>query len=221
MIVNGIINGIIFFNISELSYHGNVDKLRIMNYDSIDNNILNTIINSNDLNSICFSFKIVDDNPDYYYKSIQDDLIYAYDKVNCNRKLMYSDDKTRIALHIRAYNQCDGLDFSDRRYAISCDEYYKLITKLKTLFNSAEIHIFSQKTFDEKYSLLRDIPDLNIHIDYDTFDTFHHLCKADILVMCKSSFSYLAGIYNKNNVIIYYTFWHPPLDNWLDFKNLI
>jgi hypothetical protein len=209
-----------FFNISKLSYHGNVEASSVIKYQGIDNNILNSIINSNNLNSICFSFSIVDANPDYYYKSIQDDVIYAYDKVNSNRKLMYSEDKISIALHIRAYNQCDGLDFSDRRYAISCDEYYKLITKFKTLYNNAEIHIFSQKTFDEKYSLLRDIPDLNIHLDYDTFDTFHHLCKADILVMGTSSFSYLAGIYNKKSVV-YYSFWHPPLDNWINFKNFI
>jgi N6-adenosine-specific RNA methylase IME4 len=215
-----------FFNISTLSYHGNIEKLNIVKYEYIDNTILNKIINAyeyNNLYSICFAFNIVDTSPDYYYKSIQDDAIYAYDKANSNRQLMYSKDKISIALHIRAYNDCDETHvqtFEHTRFAISCDEYYKLITKLKNTYTNAEIHIFSQKTFDEKYSSLRDIPDLNIHLDYDTFDTFHHLCKADILVMGRSSFSYLAAIYNKKSVI-YYTFWHPPLDNWVNFKNFI
>lgn len=212
-----------FFNISKVSYSGDIQATRMIKYKSIDNNVLNKILTnstSTDIYSICFSFNIVDAAPDYYYKSIQDDVIYAYDKVNSNRKLMYSKDKISIAIHIRAYNKCDGLDFSDPRYVISCDEYYKAITKLKSIYDNAEIHIFSQKTFDEKYELLRDIPDVNIHLDYDTFDTFHHLCKADILVMGTSSFSYLAGIYNKKSVI-YYTFWHPPLDNWINFNNFI
>lgn len=214
-----------FFNVSKLSYHGKIEAPNnIIKYENIDNNALTEIINSNNIYSIRLPFNVVDLAPDYYYKAIQDDVIDVYDKANTNRKLMYTNDKISIALHIRAYNDCDdvGCKTFDNsfRYPISCDEYYKLITKLKRIYNNAEIHIFSQKTFDEKYSLLRDIPDLNIHLDSDTFDTFHHLCKADILVMGTSSFSYLAGIYNKKSVI-YYTFWHPPLDNWINFKTFI
>lgn len=207
-----------FFNISKLSYKGYVDMSNVITYDSINSNILNNIINTNNVYSICRSFDIIDKEPNAYYKLIQNDIINAYDEVNNNRTLMYLKDKINIALHIRVYNSHDGLD--NTRSIIKDVEYYKLINKLKCVYNNAEIYIFSQKKFDEKYSLLREIPDIKIHLDYDTFDTFNHLCKADIIVMGTSSFSYLAGLYNKNTVI-YYNFWHPPLDSWINFNTFI
>lgn len=220
-----------FFNVSKVSYHGSIDTVEsdaLIKYDSIDKNALDKIIYSKyvkKIHSIRLPFNVVDMEPDYYYKCIQDEAIDAYDKVNSsrNRNLMYKKDKISIALHIRAYNEYDDVEcrnFDNFRYPISCDEYYKLITKLKSTYKNTDIHIFSQKNFDEKFARLREIPDVSIHLDYDTFDTFHHLCKADIFVMSASSFSYLAGLYNKKSVI-YYTFWHPPLDNWLNFKKFL
>jgi len=51
----------------------------------------------------------------------------------------------------------------------------------------------------------------------DNFATFHHLCKADVLVVGLSSFSYVAGFYNKNTVYYtYYKYHSKTLDNWID-----
>ena len=72
--------------------------------------------------------------------------------------------------------------------------------------------------FQKKY----DIENIKIHFDdLDTFDTFHHLCKADVLVMGSSSFSILAAFYNKNT-IIYLPYSHPPsLKSWLIYNPTI
>ena len=50
--------------------------------------------------------------------------------------------------------------------------------------------------------------------DLDLFDTFHHLCKSDVLVMGLSSLSIVAALYNKNK-IIYLPYSNPPyLKSW-------
>jgi hypothetical protein len=43
---------------------------------------------------------------------------------------------------------------------------------------------------------------------------------ADILVIGKSSFSYVAGLYNTNTVY-YFNFWHSPLNNWINVDELL
>jgi hypothetical protein len=99
--------------------------------------------------------------------------------------------------------------------------YEKLITKLKIQYPNSDIHIFSQeKYFDIKFKKLREIENINIHFDdLDLFDTFNHLCKADVLVMGLSSLSIIAALYNKNTVI-YLPYSTPPyLKTWIEYKN--
>ena len=48
---------------------------------------------------------------------------------------------------------------------------------------------------------------------------FHHLVNANVLVLAKSSFSYLAGLYNQN-IVYYIDFWHTPMPNWININNM-
>jgi hypothetical protein len=179
--------------------------------------------NDNILNHYFLPFNIFDNNPDYYLSNIQNDLINAYDENNLHRKLIYDKNKTNIAIHIRIYSDYDGPnlynDYSNNisnRYYMNCNMYIIFINKLKLNYPNADIHIFSQeKYFDLHYKKLKNIENIKLHInDMDTFDTFHHLCKADILCLGTSSFSILAGFYNKNTVI-YLPYCHPPsLKTW-------
>lgn len=43
---------------------------------------------------------------------------------------------------------------------------------------------------------------------------FKVFLNADILVLSKSSFSYLAGVLNRKAIIVCPNFWHPPLPGW-------
>jgi hypothetical protein len=43
---------------------------------------------------------------------------------------------------------------------------------------------------------------------------FRTFLNADVLVLSKSSFSYLAGVLNKKAIIVCPSFWHPPLPGW-------
>ena len=65
--------------------------------------------------------------------------------------------------------------------------------------------------------LLKDTPTLgvDVHLNGNVKESFHMMVSARRLVIAKSSFSYVAGLLNKNNV--YYAnqnWWHKPLDHW-------
>jgi hypothetical protein len=216
------------FNIQKLSDtidYSIIQKKHIYPYQITLDDLLNHNMNSlSILNSYSNPFNIFDKNSDYYLSYIQNDLINAYDENNSNRKLLYDMTKTNIAIHIRVFNkQDDIINYNDymnntnSRHYMTCDLYLSLIKNLKTQYQNSDIHIFSQEQFfDIHYKRLRDIEDIKIHFDdLDTFDTFHHLCKSDVLVMGTSSFSIIAAFYNKNTVI-FLPFNHPPsLKSWI------
>lgn len=175
-------------------------------------------------------------SPHYYYSNIQYEIISNYDKslIISNIPLIYNDSKFKnkinIAIHIRVYNEMDdkGADNNyekglTTRFYLDSSFYIRLINKLKDLYKDSEIHIFSQnKYFDIRYKDLRKLEYLNFHLDMDNFATFHHLCKADVLVLGLSSFSHLAGYYNKN--IVYYTnydYHSKAFDNWIDVNDFL
>jgi hypothetical protein len=62
------------------------------------------------------------------------------------------------------------------------------------------------------------LPGLKRFINESTMTSIERLATADILVMSKSSFSYLAGILNVDGIVLYHPFWHYPPDSWLVTK---
>lgn len=58
-------------------------------------------------------------------------------------------------------------------------------------------------------------PGLKRFINEPAMTCIERLATADILVMSKSSFSYLAAILNVGGIVLYHPFWSYPLDSWL------
>jgi hypothetical protein len=54
-----------------------------------------------------------------------------------------------------------------------------------------------------------------LHLLKSAYETFLNLISADILVISKSSFSYLAGLLNTGSLVIYPMDWDPPLSHWI------
>ena len=224
------------FNIKKLANNNEIDYLTLDNKKpkiirdvTLEELLKDNENNTNVLNYYHSLLKIFDNNPDYYLSNIQKELIDTYDEINSTRKLIYDKNKINIAIHLRVYNNFDDKecyqDFLEKkslRFYMSDDMYIKYINILKINYPNADIHIFSQKdNFNIHYSKLQELKDIKIHFDdLDVFDTFHHLCKADVLCLGTSSFSILAGFYNKNTVI-YMPYYHPPsLKSWLVYNPL-
>lgn len=216
------------FNIKTLTEEQYPSNHEIIYRDRLNIQDLKTIANTkNKIFSISLPFDIVDRAPNIYYKIVQDDIRRLYQESNKNKTLhLFKKNHMNIAIHIRVINhhddQCEIKDFEnlEGRYEIHDHQYIILISKLKKLYPYSDVHIFSQPNIYKKYRSLTELEDVHIHINTDAIDTFHHFCSADILVISKSSFSYLAGIYNKNKVI-YIPFHHPPLEEWESIRNYI
>ena len=59
----------------------------------------------------------------------------------------------------------------------------------------------------------------NLDLNSEPTKVLRRLSEVDILFMAKSSFSYVAALYNPN-VVIYEKFWHPKRKNWVSFDNV-
>jgi len=204
-----------FFNISnsDLIVRENLDLKHILVPHRINN--INLLNNKDYIYDFENGHNIVDSNPDYYYGSIIEESRFLYDESNKNRGLkFFISDKKNVAIHIRTANSVDTepqeLLPGEIRH-ISNETYKKIIKNLANENN--HIHIFTQASFDlSKIDV--GIDNISYHIDTDTFDTFHHLVYADVLVISKSSFSYLAAIYNRNT-IMYLPSHLVPLKHWI------
>ena len=224
-----------FFNFKKLSNNDEVDIDKLDKYFITEKTTTETIFNNKNPNILYLyfnTFDIFNNDPEYYFKDIQDDLITAYDETNNHRKLIYDKNKTSIAIHIRVYNDFDSHNegyyenflkenTNAVRFYFTADMYEKLINQLKEKYVNSEIHIFSQeKYFDIKFKKLREIKDIKLHFDdIDVFDTFNHLCKADVLVMSLSSFGIVAAYYNKNTIIYLQYLYPPVLKSWIVYNN--
>lgn len=222
-----------FFNIKSIKHllaNESTENKRIMSIYKMNHHDINIIMNPvsrENIFMISLPFQLVDVAPNIYYGAVQKDIQKAYDESNFNRPLdLFNKDKINIAIHIRVLNHCDdeceiqSFENLDGRYEIHDDQYVKLINSLRSIYQNTDIHIFSQSNLLRKYKALVDLNNVYLHLDNDAMETFHHMCNANVLVIGKSSFSYLAGIYNKNKVI-YIPFHHPPLDGWESIHNYI
>lgn len=222
-----------FFNIksitNSITYEDIKDK-GVISIHTMTHHHLRDILKSKALEhlyAITLPFQIVDTQPNLYYTSVQDDIRKAYFESNMNRPLnLFRNNRTNIAIHIRVINDCDDeyekihFENLEGRFEIKEHQYKCLISSLRHMYTDADIHIFSQQNLNKKYKAIMQLDDVYLHLDTDAMDTFHHMCSADVLVIAKSSFSYLAGIYNKNKVI-YFPLQHPPLNAWESIYNYI
>ena len=180
------------------------ENLDILVNDKVDKKVLLKVEYS--------SVKKYIDNHIEILDNILDHLRNGYDK--SKKDTYYEKDKKTIAIHIRMFTPNDGTDIEDcREYfnvASHMESYIReIIMKISEKYNSPSIHIYSEGNLDTFKNLL----DLNInfHLNEDPLLTIHHLIKADVLFMAKSSFSYIASFYNKGDKYIRSGFWHTLL----------
>ena len=85
------------------------------------------------------------------------------------------------------------------------------------------MHVYSEGVVEDFQDLLgtctaRDEKkmQLSFHLNDNVFSTFHHLVSADLLIMSKSDFSFVAGILSKGiKLFCPVPFWRVPLPGWL------
>lgn len=129
----------------------------------------------------------------------------------------YDDGRVQIAVHLRRGDVGASGQFSER---FTSDEI--VLSRIRRVLEAigpdrATVRLFSQGSPDG----FRAFTDLGVqlHLDDDVFETFHHFVRSDILFVAKSTFSYLGGVIG-GNVCICEPFWHPSLPGWLRPEDL-
>lgn len=80
-------------------------------------------------------------------------------------------------------------------------------------FKGKKICIYSEG-LPKDFGTIQNVPNVTFHLNDSVEDTFQALVEAKHLVIAKSSFSYDAGIFNRNNVYFISRFWHTMLADW-------
>jgi hypothetical protein len=215
----------------------NIHFDKILEYDFIKYNELINLIendkkNINVLIKILAPYMITDNFPIILYPLKNENILNVRQK---------SKDYIDIAVHIR---RGDGVIVYQPERLLPDEYYINLINIISNILNQQNIAhkftIFSErptkkviltpehhslkgrfteyKEIDENlynFDKFNDIPNLEFNINTDPMETLEDMINANILITSISSFSYLAGLFNKN-LVLYYPFWHPILENWLN-----
>ena len=146
-----------------------------------------------------------------------------------NKQRPFDTDQVHVAVHIRRPSisptidnpdQIEGhhvkalRDFSsDHVERFTRDSHFlTVMDQIRSKHPTALFHIFSEGDPD----LFRafEAPDVVLHLNEPVTDTFTKLVFADVLVTCKSAFSYVAALLSDGEV--WYTpFCHAPASHWL------
>ena len=181
-------------------------------------NVEDYIFEKNKLYNVFQCHSFTEKKPQLYSK-YKKDLLNAYystpkgDLTSLNRNII------NISLHIRRgdvnKNQ-NSTRFTENQHYIDILNF--LLPILEKYNKTYSINLYSQgevtdfKEF-EKFTI-------DFHLNESIFSTFHNLIHSEILILAKSSFSYLAGLYS-NNIIFYEDFWHKPQSTWYVYNRLI
>jgi hypothetical protein len=158
-------------------------------------------------------------------------------------KINAPNDPLRIALHVRR----GEIMFVNSERLIDLSYYVEVARGLATALTRAQISFqfeLHSELLQKEASVLPSDPAfkdrihdlIQLHPEHDPFGAFdelpgikrfinepamtciERLATADILVMSKSSFSYLAAILNPGGIVLYHPYWNYPLSNWLVAK---
>jgi hypothetical protein len=128
-------------------------------------------------------------------------------------------DEFRIALHIRRGDVSAAQNATrftpDEKILATLDFIYATFENLET---RTEIHVYSQGRAEDfaAYTQRGAI----LHLNGDALSDLTALSRANLLIISKSSFSYVAGLLCEG-LVIYEPFWHKPMDHWLEHRQSV
>jgi hypothetical protein len=205
-------------------YFQNVESIKYDEiYEIFDPSIYEILCkNTQDKNiliQMCMPYTICDRQPSIYSNNMV--LLRQISLRNgCFPSLKKETTKKEIAIHIR---RGDVDDINNNGRYIPIHTYIKIIETLKSRCKNSNITIYTEfnniKNKNE-FDVFKNNENITIKADIDPIQSIYEMSVADILVIGKSSFSYIAGLYNKNTVF-YFNFWHSPLDNWINVNQLL
>lgn len=148
-----------------------------------------------------------DSHPDFYSRVIPE----LRKKYYCNKSPVENDVIT-VAVHMRRGDV--GPELKQRFTPI--DAVCETVRQVKAILdhNNANygISLYSQGAASDFIGLQQ--LGVELFLDIDPIWTMQQLVEADILIMSKSSFSYVAALIS-DGIKLYEPFWHSPMSQWI------
>ena len=209
--------------------------------------IINTYKTQNQGKNILFLIKEFPKIDTYPESLVNETILSLHSKYDINAKpeLPYfkTDDNNiskkhlNIAIHkrhTRGNKYKSGMDLNSPNSRITFNKFYlDIIEKIDNHFKNhngnIEINFMlftdgNRSDFPELVFSNNDMAkynDINIRLmmGTDSMETIHYFANADILIMDKSSFSFIGALYNKNTIITS-PYWDKSLSKWIDINNI-
>ena len=193
-----------------------INHYPIITYEIENNNKIN-ILHFNEIRYY------IEDNLTYILKSNEINEIRNIFWSNKNKNNFFNKN-INVAIHIRRPNihdiRIDGSDTPDTYYLNIINTIYNNNINLLSDNNKLIFNIYSQGDIDS-FKLYKEFIDNNtknteiiFNINESIEKTFIEMVKSDILVLSRSSFSYVAALLNEGT-IYYQQFWHKPSNDWI------
>lgn len=118
------------------------------------------------------------------------------------KKNISKEEEKIIAVHIRCFNRHDCDHNPDREYfneSKDIPNYFKnAILLLKEKYPDHQVHVYSQGTLEE----FKDFQEFSLHLNEDAIESLREMILSDVLLMSKSSMSYIASYYSSGDKYI-------------------
>lgn len=150
--------------------------------------------------------------------------------------------KLHVAIHSRRGDVARGNQIITHKRFTDNAYFYQVMLNIERILTSRglpyQIHLFSEGSlkldFPELYWIDRELNEaslrdnhqvngqiiqfnqpIRVHLNGNPMHALHHLISADVIVMAKSCYSYIAGLYNDKSIKMYTDFWFKPQLNWI------
>ena len=124
-------------------------------------------------------------------------------------------DRPIVSLHVRRgdVNAANANRYTPNEFIVSLVN--DLSSRLPILQNRPwDFQLYSQGDESDFVDLISNFPDICLMLDTPPIDAIRGLANADVMIMAKSSFSYVAALLCASNVV-YEPFWHAPQRDWI------
>jgi hypothetical protein len=119
-----------------------------------------------------------------------------------------------MAVHIRRGDAIIGDDNASRLTPM--DRIARTIEIVRRTRPHLSVHVFSQGVPSDFQALPADC---HLHLESDVFEALATMINAEVLMIAKSSFSYVAALLSEGTVI-FEPFWHSGLPDWISVDEL-
>lgn len=149
-----------------------------------------------------------------YLKELKDSVVYTAESY-------FSPEKFNVSLHLRTLNSCDVPTYPDMEtYLVYKDASHikNIIDILKERLSDRKVcfYVHSQGQEDIFKDLLK-FSDENFEVilklNEHPIDDIYHMSNADLLIMSKSSYSWIAHLLNFNQTLVRENFYQPMYPN--------